>query len=486
MPANLNRVLSLVFDTPLLVDEQKLDIITAVLQARLGIELSVDGTPLKADIAPPAPESSIEQTAAQYRMVGNIAVVPVTGSLVHRAGFLDAESGMQSYASVVSAIEMAMRDRKVRAVRLECDSPGGTATGAFEAAEAVFAMRGIKPFDAVVNEQATSAMFLLASATDRIYLNPSGIVGSVGVIARLLDRSEAKEKYEGKAITVKAGEHKDTFSPPFTKEKVERIQAEVDKTYSLFVSTVARNMGLSEDAVRATKGGVLTGEDAVAAGFAHEIVSVREMLATGAVRAFAATERTKGTRRNTKMDEFKQLCQSLGIEPLEDSAETLKRANARVQMLTRTEENAKSLLTATGTASLDAVALKLDAMVPKEDLETAQGKLLSQEAETFVAELMAPANGKLIAAKKDWATERFMADPEAFKALMADAPRVVPEVPGTEAGDAQTPAALEGGKFTGFNAGERAAYKADGYSDELIAEVEAEMKAEAALDIEDE
>jgi len=109
----------------------------------------------------------------------------------------------------------------------------------------------------------------------------TGGVGSIGVIAVHVDRSAADAMAGTRYTTLFAGAHKTDFNPHEALGDGARsaLQAEVDRVYGIFVDTVARNRGMSVAAVRATEARLLFGADAVAAGLADEIGTLREALA---------------------------------------------------------------------------------------------------------------------------------------------------------------------------------------------------------------
>ena len=113
----------------------------------------------------------------------------------------------------------------------------------------------------------------------------TGGLGSIGVVALHVDRS-ARDAMEGfRTTTVYAGARKNDFNPHETLKDGARqtLQIEVDRVYALFVDTVARNRGLTADAVRATEARLFFGEDAVRAGLADEVGTLRDALAALAV-----------------------------------------------------------------------------------------------------------------------------------------------------------------------------------------------------------
>jgi len=137
--------------------------------------------------------------------------------------------------------------------------------GAFDAADTIFAARSAKPLFAVANNDAFSAAYLLASGADRIYVSRTSGVGSIGVIVSHLDVSGNDEKMGYKYTIIYAGSHKADLQPhaPLSEEARAVLEAEVARTYSLLVSSIARNRGMPESAIRGTQAALYFGNDAI-------------------------------------------------------------------------------------------------------------------------------------------------------------------------------------------------------------------------------
>ena len=271
----LPHIASRVLDTPLVIGQAKLEAILAVIGPRIGIE------------APPPAVMNGDGRRRGVNLVTpeGIAVIPVFGTLVKRAGAVEAASGLTSYGHLEDRIMDAATDPAVRAVLLDIDSPGGEAAGVFDLADLVFEARSLKPVWAVADEQAFSGAYAVASAAERLIVPRTGGLGSIGVSAVHVDRS-ARDAMEGfRTTTVYAGTAKNDFNPHEALKDGARqtLQAEVDRVYGLFVDTVARNRDLTADAVRATEARLFFGEDAVAAGLADEVGTLRDALAALAV-----------------------------------------------------------------------------------------------------------------------------------------------------------------------------------------------------------
>ena len=278
----LPHIASRVLDTPLVIGQAKLEAILAVIGPRIGIE---------------APAPAVMNGDGRRRGVNlvtpeGIAVIPVFGTLVKRAGAIEAASGLTSYGHLEEQIMDAATDPAVRAILLGIDSPGGEAAGVFDLSDLVFEARSLKPVWAVADEEAFSGAYAIASAAERLIVPRTGGLGSIGVVAVHVDRS-ARDAMEGfRTTTVYAGARKNDFNPHETLKDGARqmLQTEVDRVYQLFVDTVARNRGLTADAIRATEARLFFGEDAVRAGLADEVGTLRS--------AFAALVATLSTPRS--------------------------------------------------------------------------------------------------------------------------------------------------------------------------------------------
>ena len=283
----LPHIASRVLDTPLVIGQAKLEAILAVIGPRIGIEAPASGMlgmiPNRESLPGPAVMNGDGRRRGTTYLVTSegVAVIPVFGTLVKRAGAIDAASGLTSYGHLEEQIMDAATDPAVRAVLLDIDSPGGEAAGVFDLSDFVYEARSLKPVWAVADEEAFSGAYAIASAAERLIVPRTGGLGSIGVVAVHVDRS-ARDAMEGfRTTTVYAGAAKNDFNPHETlKDGARRtLQVEVDRVHALFVETVAHNRGLTADAVRATEARLYFGEDAVAAGLADEVGTLRDALA---------------------------------------------------------------------------------------------------------------------------------------------------------------------------------------------------------------
>jgi signal peptide peptidase SppA len=272
--SSMPHLASRIFGTPLLIHPRKLDVILSVLGPRLGVAMSDDSQQLIKHLAAQAPPAN------PTSLTSNIAVISVSGTLVRRAAAVDAASGLTSYSAISAQLAQAVRDPAVNAILLDIDSPGGEAGGAFDLADQIVAARQVKPIWAVANDDAFSAAYAIASAAARVYVTRTGGVGSVGVIALHVDQSQRDAMNGLRYTAVYAGDRKNDMSPhaPLSTDAAQALQAEVDRLYGLFVSTVAANRNLSVQDVQDTEAGLYFAQDAIDVGLADVVGTLDDAL----------------------------------------------------------------------------------------------------------------------------------------------------------------------------------------------------------------
>ncbi|SUZ33236.1 Putative signal peptide peptidase SppA [Roseibaca ekhonensis] len=323
------RIAARAFNTPLLVDPSKAMAFLSGLGPRiLGRRVEMDdNSGAVGEIALPARASLLaggladsyrQHGDAPYPLIDGIAVIEISGVLIHRGGWIGQSSGQTSYEGIAAQIEAAANDPAVRGVALEIDSFGGEVAGVFDLADRIRAIRGTKPVWAFVAEHAFSAGYALASQADRILLPRTGAVGSIGVVVLHADMSGQLDQEGVRVTLVHSGRHKVDGNPyqPLPDAVQGDIQREIDVLRFLFAETVAAGRAgrLSEEAAMATEAATYRGADAVAAGLADEVTDLtqgfaafRQMIAGRPPAAIARADasRTRNTlhqpRKETAM-----------------------------------------------------------------------------------------------------------------------------------------------------------------------------------------
>lgn len=215
-----------------------------------------------------------------YNVVDGTLLIPIKGMLLNNFPYAlgDWATG---YAYIVKAFERGWADPAVKRIAMVIASPGGEVAGCFDSVDKVFARRDEKPLQAFINESAYSAAFAWSSLAPKISITRTGGTGSCGVVTSHVDASAALEKQGIKITFIYAGDHKvdGNYTEKLDPKVKARIQARVDGMYKIFVESAARNLGLSEEDVRATQAMTYSAEEAVAIGFAHEVKAFDDAMA---------------------------------------------------------------------------------------------------------------------------------------------------------------------------------------------------------------
>jgi signal peptide peptidase SppA len=276
---NLPFLAQRLFNTPLAITPAKAEMVMAALADRFGITklFRANGQPLALSEFG-IDDDDDEPDYRYYDVVQGVAVIPVSGTLVQKSGYMRPTCGMTGYDGIRANLSMALEDPAVRGIMLDIDSGGGEVAGCFDLVDAIYSARGRKPIWAVLSESAYSAAYAIASAADKITVPRTGGTGSVGVICAHVDFSKALAK-DGITVTmIHYGARKadgNEFNP-LSDEALARYQADVNAMGELFVKTVARNRKLSVAAVRGTQATTFLGVEGVEIGFADAVMAPDE------------------------------------------------------------------------------------------------------------------------------------------------------------------------------------------------------------------
>jgi protease-4 len=182
----------------------------------------------------------------------------------------------------VEVLRSLLNDSHVKAVILDINSPGGSLVGSYVLEEAVKRLAAKKPVIAVCEEECASGAYLVASAADKIYVNPGTLTGSIGVIISYLDFAGYLKKYNITYVAIKSGKYKDMASPyrHLTEYEREKLQEIVNRSYKLLVSIIERNrkLNLSSLPEYIRDGGVVDGYQAIKYRLADGLGSLMQVL----------------------------------------------------------------------------------------------------------------------------------------------------------------------------------------------------------------
>jgi protease-4 len=184
--------------------------------------------------------------------------------------------------TIIEGLRAAAEAAGAKGIILRMNTPGGSPVQSAYIYEEIRRIKKLKPelpIYAVVADMCTSGGYYIASAADKIFVNQSSIVGSIGVIMDSFGFVDAISKLGIERRVMTAGEHKailDPFSPvdPIAKQHVQSV---LNSIHQQFISAVREGRAgrLKEDTPELYSGLVWTGAEGIKLGLVDELGDVR-------------------------------------------------------------------------------------------------------------------------------------------------------------------------------------------------------------------
>ena len=210
-------------------------------------------------------------------------VFEINGALVDREMSTPCAVSPASYEALLYGVESALNaEHKPEYIIGRFDSHGGMAAGMLETASAINQLRKDNPdtkFYASIDSSCYSAAFGLAVAFGEIWIPSTGGAGSVGVVRRHVDTSEAEKKEGLQTKYIYAGKKKVLGNPsvPLSDSDLSELQTEINTLYDMFTSSVAEMLDCSVSSVKETEAACYMGQSAIDVGFAHKLGTFKEL-----------------------------------------------------------------------------------------------------------------------------------------------------------------------------------------------------------------
>lgn len=197
-----------------------------------------------------------------------IAVLHIDGAIADgesgRGGLLSRESEVGS-RTIKRTIEDLIDDNNIKGVVLRIDSPGGSAIASEMIWQSVKRLRKTKPVYVSVGSMAASGGYYIAVSGERIYVNPSSIVGSIGVVSGKIALAGVYEKLHINVVPRARGPHAAVMAGSATAwSEGERtlVRRKMTETYDLFTSRVAAGR-TGIDLAKTAEGRLFIGQNAI-------------------------------------------------------------------------------------------------------------------------------------------------------------------------------------------------------------------------------
>jgi signal peptide peptidase SppA len=211
------------------------------------------------------------------------SVVPV----VRLSGTIGAVTPLRpgmSLASVGKLLDKAFATKSAKAVALVINSPGGSPVQSRQIYLRIRQLAAEKklPVFVFVEDVAASGGYMIACAGDEIFVDPSSIVGSIGVVGGTFGFQELIRKIGVERRLYTAGEHKATLDPflPENPDDVARLKSLQREIHAIFIGLVKESRGarLKGPDDELFTGAYWAGEKSVAFGLVDAIGDLRSVL----------------------------------------------------------------------------------------------------------------------------------------------------------------------------------------------------------------
>lgn len=212
-----------------------------------------------------------------------IGILYASGAIYNGEGY----DGIYS-TTFIKDIKKLAEDKKIKAVVLRINSPGGSANASDEILFELSELKKKKPLIVSFGDYAASGGYYIAMAGDKIYSEPNTLTGSIGVFGVLMNAKELANRNGIHSEVVSTHTNSHLYSPlsGFSKDGQSIITKSVEQTYKRFVHFVTENRKMSFEQVDEVGGGrVWSGTRAKEIGLVDELGTLSDALAFAAKKA---------------------------------------------------------------------------------------------------------------------------------------------------------------------------------------------------------
>ncbi|MGV6813779.1 MAG: S49 family peptidase [Phycisphaerales bacterium] len=203
-----------------------------------------------------------------------IAVLHINGTIIDgdsSSGGMFGGGASVGSRTIRNAIESILKEDLIKGVVVRINSPGGSAIASEVMWQGLHRLANEKPVWVSVGNMAASGGYYVLVAGDKVFVNPSSIVGSIGVVGGKYSTAELYEKAKVHVVERSRGPMADLRSSnPWDQQQLAFMRSEMGKTYSLFTSRVSEGRD-GIDLSKTAEGRLFVGSDAIAMNMADEI-----------------------------------------------------------------------------------------------------------------------------------------------------------------------------------------------------------------------
>jgi protease-4 len=150
--------------------------------------------------------------------------------------------------NVIAGLKAAFKDEDTAGVILEINSPGGSPVQSAYIYDEIRRLRSEHesiPVYVVISDMAASGGYFVAAAADKIYVNKSSLVGSIGVRMDSFGAVDLMKKVGVERRLIIAGKNKGLADPflPENPEQTAHLQQMLDEVHQHFIDAVKQGRG---------------------------------------------------------------------------------------------------------------------------------------------------------------------------------------------------------------------------------------------------
>ena len=202
-----------------------------------------------------------------------VYVIPLEGDIVEAQTEIFSGEANINVNETIAKLNTAKENKKIKAVVLRVNSPGGSALTSDIIAEKVKELASEKPVYVSMSSVAASGGYYISANANKIYVDRNTVTGSVGVVSVLVDYSSLLKDNGVNVEKISEGEYSDLYSADtFTEKKYNKIYNSNLKVYEDFLNVVSKGRKIDKERLKElAEGRVWTGTEAVKNGLADEI-----------------------------------------------------------------------------------------------------------------------------------------------------------------------------------------------------------------------
>ena len=194
-----------------------------------------------------------------------------------------AEDKATNADTVIEGLRDAVDNKYTKGIILYANSPGGSPVQSayiYDEIHKIKKEHPLLPIYTVVSDICASGCYYIASATDKIFVSPASLVGSIGVLMDGFGFVDTLQKLGVERRLITAGAHKAILDPfsPRKEEETTYMQNLLNQVHQQFITAVKNGRGERlKETPELFSGLVWTGEEGIKVGLVDDLGSQHDV-----------------------------------------------------------------------------------------------------------------------------------------------------------------------------------------------------------------